>query len=866
MRMEREGGKNGGGYTGGFFQLFDWSAKSRKKLFSSKSDLPERSKQGKRSDGNLPTTRLRLMDDDEHGGRPCSIRSGGDYSCASSVTDEDGYGGARPAGAIARLMGLDSMPTTSSFLEPKCTTAFSDTQSLRESSSHSSRKQFAYYHHDYHSMYSGDLPHRPQKAVSRPMEKFQTEVLPPKSAKSIPITHHKLLSPIKSAHFVPSHTAAHIMEAAAKIIESSPRAPPPKPKLSSSSSAPLKVRNLKSRLETRDHVKEKTAVRKLSESNAAKCLKGQPMNKSWNGSTVDAATTFRVSQELEEGSSLSSGQKSRGKSVSLAVQAKVNVQQRREGLNSRGNRGVEQQQQQKERQSGDVATSQQPFRSQQPNFQKNSSQRSASSSPVLRQNNQKQNCSMEKDKSSPKPSISSVQGRKVNSVNPYERPKASGKSSAGYRYGSRKSGTDEGRSSNYTIKNTPPRKKRLIDNMSIDRSPTEEAENFTWAAEESKRKGSDVVSFTFTTPLARSSSMPETPNRSKRLLVDAEAINLSSGGDALTSLLEQKLRELTDAVESSRRNTISKVGSADVKEQQKQQQLLCREKVVGGYGANSFSPDPVAYRFKPIFQQGGVDAMEECSSSSSKYYDAEKLLDCRRPSPISVLDHSFSTESSCTLESMDSSSTEGKQCSSSIQAQEVLSFTFPKKRHQPYADAELLDSASSTSSNTLSDFNKQSNWEGEYVKKMLVYLDLMFHDFAIGRSREVVNPHLFIQIEKDHSDQSKLEKKALFDCVSECLDWRCRRYINGGYKAWEKGVTVMRRKDWLAEEVQKEIVSWRKMGDCMVDELVNKDMGSQYGNWLDYEEDAFGVVGEGIEGLILDSLVDELVADIQKHP
>lgn len=40
MGVEKEGTKSGGGYVGGFFQLFDWSTKSRKKLFAAKSDLP----------------------------------------------------------------------------------------------------------------------------------------------------------------------------------------------------------------------------------------------------------------------------------------------------------------------------------------------------------------------------------------------------------------------------------------------------------------------------------------------------------------------------------------------------------------------------------------------------------------------------------------------------------------------------------------------------------------------------------------------------------------------------------------------------------------------------------------------------------
>ncbi|CAN1281404.1 hypothetical protein LINPERPRIM_LOCUS17719 [Linum perenne] len=933
MRMEKEATKNG------FFQLFDWSAKSRKKLFSSKSDLPERSKQGKRSDGNLPMTRLRLTDDDEH----VAGSSIGEYSCASSVTDDDGYG-ARPAGVVAKLMGLDSMPT-SGFPEPNCN-VFSDTQSLREASYHSS-KQFAY-RNEYHSMHSGDLLYRedgppprkliessrPRKAVSRPIEKFQTEMLPPRSAKSIPTTHHKLLSPIKRANFIPSNTPAHIMEEAAKIIESSPQ-PPAKPKMTGvgSSSAPLKVRNLKSKLEvtqrmpvsgssaprTRD-VKEKVepaqrtsrtaeAFRRPVESNAAKCLKGQPLNKSWNG-PADSASS-RVSHEHEEGSSSSSGQKNKGKSVSLAVQAKVNVQ-RREGLNLNVGRATVQQQRE---QSEDVTS--QPFRSQ-TNFQKSSSakrQSSPSAYGVLRQNSQKQNCSVDKEKSSSKPSNSS---RKTNSVNPYGRPKPSGKSATS-KYGARKSGTDEASCEKGIVKNTPRKKRSLdgnlqfdnsqavLDNMLIDHPKGEcdsaNGKNLSWAEESKRKGGTDVVSFTFTTPLTRSTPGFGTPsrvthndngvsieNRSKRLLLDTDTMKISSsvgynvvGGNDLSALLEQKLRELTDAVESSSRNAINKAGSASnsssmlqhITPKGKDQKVPYPEKLSSGYGANSFSPDPVAYRFQPMFQ--GVDAMEECSSNN-KYDDAERLNYCRRPSPISVLDHSFSTESSCTLESMDySSSTEGgKQCSSSIQAQEVLGLTFPKKKrhNHPDAETELLDSASSTSSRTVSlthaySINdKPSNWEVEYVKKVLVYLDMMFHDFAIGRCSNIVNPHLFSQLEncrnepENRFDEARLAKKALFDCVSECLNLKCSRYIGGGYNAWAKGMTVMSRKDRLAEEVHKDIVTWRKMGDCMVDELVDKDMSSQYGNWLDYEADAFGV-GAEIEDLILNSLIDELVTDIQ---
>lgn len=83
------GGERGGSKTGGFFHLFDWNRKSRKKLFSNspgKSTCPvrksrclvilpfiigtgffphvyhaEATKQGKRSNDTLPATQLHLV-------------------------------------------------------------------------------------------------------------------------------------------------------------------------------------------------------------------------------------------------------------------------------------------------------------------------------------------------------------------------------------------------------------------------------------------------------------------------------------------------------------------------------------------------------------------------------------------------------------------------------------------------------------------------------------------------------------------------------------------------------------------------------------------------------------------------------------
>lgn len=218
----------------------------------------------------------------------------------------------------------------------------------------------------------------------------------------------------------------------------------------------------------------------------------------------------------------------------------------------------------------------------------------------------------------------------------------------------------------------------------------------------------------------------------------------------------------------------------------------------------------------------------------------------------------------------------GSKLCSSVQTQEVHSFNFSRKFYPIESDAELSDSASSTSNGTIMKkqtstfsamkFGSSSTWELDYVKDILCSVELMYMDFSLGRAREIVNPHLFNQLESrkggfTSDGESRMRRKVMFDCVSECLDLRCRRCVGGGYKMWTKGVAMVRRKEWLAEEVYKEISDWRGMGDSMVDELVDKDMSSQYGRWLDYEVDAFELGAEVVDQ-IFNSLVDDVVTDI----
>ena len=520
-------------------------------------------------------------------------------------------------------MGLDSLPP-SNIAEPY-STPFFDSQSLRDV--HYNRKNFDF-HHDHQSVHSGNLlngvdgPSRsaidlkPQKTLSRPIEKFQTEILPPKSAKSIPITHHKLLSPIKSPGFVPTKNAAHIMEAAAKIIEPGPQATTKaKMPLVGSPLVPMKVRDLKERMEAaqkmplvgsssvplkvKDLREKAEAAQKISrraetsrrpvESSAAKYLKGQSLNKSWDGSVETAS--FRGSPDAEE---ISAGSKNKGKSISLAIQAKVNVQ-RREGLNPGTNRSSGCLREQSE------VKSSQPFKSQS-NTQKSVHKKcSTPNAPgVLRQNNQKQNCRVDKDRLPSKSLVSNSQSRKsLSGESSLVRHKTSSKISGNSRTGSRKLSlepTNSEKEVSYSSTKNFPRKKRSIngdfsheknqvaDNLLIDKnekafqSDTVKERHFSWA-EDSRKKGMDVVSFTFTAPLTRSMPGSESPSQmalrsnglstdylGKKVPLEPDAKNIPSlginviGGDALSMLLDQKLRELTNGFDSSRPESF-KVGS-----------------------------------------------------------------------------------------------------------------------------------------------------------------------------------------------------------------------------------------------------------------------------------------------------------------
>ncbi|XP_026665386.2 uncharacterized protein LOC103720044 [Phoenix dactylifera] len=910
------GAEKGRSKSSGFFHLFDWNRKSRKKLFSSGTSSPEGSKQGKISDCNLPTTRFQLNGEDEVIG-VSSMKGRIDCSGASSLTEEEGNE-IRAPGVVARLMGLDSLPTSGA-LEPYSTPGF-DSRSLRDnhnltrSPEFSMNDQFNPAAHRAEGYFRKPIELRSQKMPSSPIEKFQTETLPPRLAKSLSIAHNKLLSPIKNPGFASATNAAQIMEAAARILEPGLQAGT-RGKVSSlgSSSIPLKVRDPReSMAASRRTLRLLELSRTTVQSADVRFSGGQSLNRAWKGS--EDIVIFRSSPDPCGINSASATGK--GKSISLAIQAKVNVQ-RREGLTTSGRNALT-------RKEHDECKLNQPFKSQ-PYNQKNKQQKkpsTANASGVLRQNNQKQNCQSTKGKLASKQSNSSQQGRKILSGDSSSGKhknvnRLSGNTKSGYRKEVLVTADveREGSSSNKDF----PRKKRLIegrfksgksgsiDNLSIDRHVKFVQSNVVideysrW--EEDNRNAMDVVSFTFTSPLIKQlpGSQPSIPvvekedknsghcfdSCSEKDASDAKSKRLTSlglnviTGDALSLLLEQKLRELTSGLEPSSNflrggsfaastPLLQESKSAYNTEATQYQEFLlrhCNDKADGISDSNCSSTNNQMFEMSHKLR---IPEELDCISSST----SRKESDHQHPSPLSIFDASFSNQTCNSPES--SGSTAGsKLCSSYVQARNVAPLSCSNKISSMEADMELTDSASyafidldalEIGSASLLKVNSK---DMDYVREILCSRGLSkdLSSCCLNDAGEILDSLLFNKLENKRSRSilkgddkyGRARRKVLFDCMNECLELKCSSYFRAGYRAWSRGLAVI-GKD-LAEEFYEEILRWKSMGDSMVDELVDKDMSTHLGRWVDFEIEVFDT-GVELEGEILSSLVDEVVTDL----
>ncbi|KAL2464172.1 uncharacterized protein Fot_52128 [Forsythia ovata] len=160
----------------------------------------------------------------------------------------------------------------------------------------------------------------------------------------------------------------------------------------------------------------------------------------------------------------------------------------------------------------------------------------------------------------------------------------------------------------------------------------------------------------------------------------------------LSTLLEQKFKELTCGVEFAEHKVATMGSSASMFEDRMPGLNALRTSKTH----NNRTEDGI--HTDGVIGLGGsrFSLMNECGNGT----ETKMLLDCRLPSPVSVLDNSSVTESFNSSDTAESNSTGGGKQSSSVQSQEVLGMYSLKKLLPLEGDAELSDSASSTSAGT----------------------------------------------------------------------------------------------------------------------------------------------------------------------
>ncbi|CAA2957194.1 Hypothetical predicted protein [Olea europaea subsp. europaea] len=908
------------GLKGGFFQLFDWNVKSRKKLFSGRSELPESSKQGKENVNGSAISRLQQVNGLENEFGP-NARRHIDYHYSSSTSGDTDCGTKAP-GVVARLMGLDSLPTSN--VSDPYSTPFIESHSFRDS-----RYLGTPVFQNEHDTVIFDnirnkvdgftrIPVDPslQKLHSRPIERFQSEVLPPKTAKPISITQHRLLSPIKSPGFIPPKNAAYIMEAAAKIIEQNPRSTPKGKSLGlGSSSVPLRIQGLKEKMEAAQRsTPMAVASQKVKEPNSVKNIKkllsGRGQDRSEDAHSIKGSgESKRVgSQKL----------KSKEKSV---VQANGNIQKKEE-LIQVGNGSSEKQKEHNEIKSNFVGRNQS-------NAPKRMEKRSSLSRPsdVLRQNHQKQNCVSNRVEGNYKPSVSQQKDRKdlpTNYING-RGSKTVSKIVVNNVVPSRKTNsvtTDAGKEFSSSRVNTPVKKKQPINrNIQSDRALAESIlmakderlvkcnvsveGNTKWDAFD-RNNGLDVVSFTFTSPIkksgaassssskmlevTKSSSPISNPSDHQSDFKNSDASSLASniiGRDALSVILEHKLKELTSRVEMSQQELLEASSFSSIANSYQNTGPTIKlvnptEKDDLNEGKwesqNNFdSPFVDKLWLKEVKEHQGLLDKQEYSNNNNTEH--ESYLNISRSSPASSLEPSISGASCDSLDGDRTFTNDGGMRCFSVESDEVTDWSSARKPHPIEGDLELSDTASSLSVGTISrtisstlfpstNLKESSPWQLQYIRDMLsCSAELMLQEFALGQARKIVPPDLFDQLENQNMELTKnkeeffmLERKVVFDCACECLELRGRQLFAGSRKTWSKQTMLFLRKEWLAEELYREISSWRNMDELLVDEVVDKDMSTKDGRWVEFEIEAFEE-GVEIENRILTSLVDELIGD-----
>ncbi|XP_071694054.1 uncharacterized protein [Rutidosis leptorrhynchoides] len=210
---ENRPARKSGGCVGIFFQLFDWNRRfAKKKLFSKRLLPPDRAKDAsKKFGGDDKLPKLRLIADENSGGFPNKNKNG------VNNNNNVGKNGGQTPSLVARLMGLDSMPSVKR------------DKLLKDSSSEfrGRRKEKVVGDDDHLENEISRQEFRPQKLQRtgtvdrRNVSRFGAEALQLKNvlSRSRKNHHPKLVTPVKNTSHHTKRNSSRLLGAATRILE-----------------------------------------------------------------------------------------------------------------------------------------------------------------------------------------------------------------------------------------------------------------------------------------------------------------------------------------------------------------------------------------------------------------------------------------------------------------------------------------------------------------------------------------------------------------------------------------------------------------------------------------------------------------------
>ncbi|KAK9271751.1 hypothetical protein L1049_002114 [Liquidambar formosana] len=943
-----------GGCVGIFFQLFDWNRRlAKKKLFSRKLLPPARAKQAsKKFGGNekLPTAKLHLIADENRGGFP-NVKKNGVHGVNTERKHE-----MRAPSLVARLMGLESMPAVQRDKPKKALGAevYANVDEKFEGSHGGSDKEDV-------SLEKGQMKHelRPQKLQKtgpfegRAVTRFGAEALQIKSILSRSRKHHhpKLASPVKSPRVLSGRSASRLIDAANKILE-------PGLQATNRAKCALTYSNSVHRSPKDEVMVEGMTVvspglpRQTGYcTNAAKAVMGQSSCKD-SGNLVDVVD---VRPDVEEhplvfASSVSncvnSSSQGSGMSKPRPLISSLELQQDRIHQNSR-----DQPISLVSLEKDNVSARSEPSRDGKPLPRDGHERWHFSSQPRKPQ----------KDEIPARSKLSTTQSRRVssaeNSVGGARDFVALNRSLSGRSRMKAPTKMDNSkldaerkfcnrRDDSLTQMRTPMRKRRTINvngqiectnsaastsgkqrnvrcdgmtgkgkglnNRSMNQTCIEsKSANHGEGNISSGTKNSDVVSFTFNSPMKqktvilspkemeekrweRDEFVGNSISQQRKLTLDENYGKsfqkpLPLRGDALGALLEQKLKELTCQEEDElatggtppRRTTamiLQELISALTAEQPISQDD-------GAVGINQNVQDPRGHVFSQNYMfSTDIPLLAKAKTEGTSVRFSREV---DHFSPGSVLEASFSNDS-CISSSLDDSSVLKLHYDSMDYCYDQLQTSEP--------DADLLDSATSLDKgrtcsammtdlvNHISKILHSINLAGTelsgskltHAKEVILNAQLLFGNAALhsdGMKDIFIAPFLD-ELDTIANAMSKSNccfnfeemketnqcRQFLFDCLIECLDSKYGRYCKSGFKAWTR-LPLCMSTEMLIQGVDEEVRRWTDLAGKIPDEIIEWEMSHSLGKWTDFEIEAFED-GAEVGGDILQILVEEIVRDL----